>query len=105
MARSNSIQQPDRASQSENYEKLSNSLGARLDPAQLCSQNGGAGSYAEAIGHVRSIDLLNRSPGFDSLAGLVMMIASIGLDYSKGLAQRVDAFEHFLGVYPDCGGR
>ena len=37
----------------------------------------------------------------DSLAGRAMMIGVDRLDYSKGLAQRMDAFERFLAVYPD----
>jgi trehalose 6-phosphate synthase len=37
----------------------------------------------------------------DSLAGRAMMIGVDRLDYSKGLAQRMIAFERFLAVYPD----
>jgi trehalose 6-phosphate synthase len=37
----------------------------------------------------------------DSLAGRVMMIGVDRLDYSKGLAQRLDAFERFLAIYPE----
>ena len=37
----------------------------------------------------------------DSLAGRALMIGVDRLDYSKGLAQRMDAFERFLAVYPD----
>jgi trehalose 6-phosphate synthase len=36
-----------------------------------------------------------------SLAGRAMMIGVDRLDYSKGLAQRMDAFERFLAIYPD----
>jgi trehalose 6-phosphate synthase len=41
----------------------------------------------------------------ESLAGRVMMIGVDRLDYSKGLAQRMDAFERFLAVYPDWRGK
>ena len=37
----------------------------------------------------------------ESLAGRALMIGVDRLDYSKGLAQRLDAFERFLAVYPD----
>ena len=37
----------------------------------------------------------------DSLAGRAMVIGVDRLDYSKGLVQRMDAFERFLAVYPD----
>jgi trehalose 6-phosphate synthase len=37
----------------------------------------------------------------DSLAGRALMIGVDRLDYSKGLAQRLDAFERFLATYPD----
>ena len=37
----------------------------------------------------------------DSLAGRAMVIGVDRLDYSKGIAQRMDAFERFLAVYPD----
>ena len=41
----------------------------------------------------------------DSLAGRAMMIGVDRLDYSKGLVQRMDAFERFLAVYPDWRGK
>ena len=41
----------------------------------------------------------------ESLAGRAMMIGVDRLDYSKGLAQRLDAFERFLAVYPDWRGQ
>jgi len=41
----------------------------------------------------------------DSLAGRAMVIGVERLDYSKGLAQRIDAFERFLAVYPDWRGK
>jgi len=41
----------------------------------------------------------------DSLAGRAMVIGVDRLDYSKGLAQRIDAFERFLAVYPDWRGK
>jgi trehalose 6-phosphate synthase len=41
----------------------------------------------------------------DSLAGRAMVIGADRLDYSKGLAQRLDAFERFLAIYPDWRGR
>ncbi len=41
----------------------------------------------------------------DSLAGRAMMIGVDRLDYSKGLAQRLDAFERFLATYPDWRGK
>src|SRR5260370_38503472 len=41
----------------------------------------------------------------DSLAGRAMVIGVDRLDYSKGLAQRMDAFERFLAVYPDWRGQ
>ena len=41
----------------------------------------------------------------DSLAGRAMIIGVDRLDYSKGLAQRMDAFERFLGGYPDWRGK
>ena len=41
----------------------------------------------------------------DSLAGRAMVIGVDRLDYSKGLAQRMDAFERFLAVYPDWRGK
>jgi trehalose 6-phosphate synthase len=34
-----------------------------------------------------------------------MMIGVDRLDYSKGLAQRMDAFERFLALYPDWRGK
>src|SRR5262249_47734616 len=40
-----------------------------------------------------------------SLAGRAMMIGVDRLDYSKGLAQRMDAFDRFLAVYPDWRGK
>ena len=39
----------------------------------------------------------------DSLSGRAMIIGVDRLDYSKGLAQRMDAFERFLAVYPPIG--
>jgi trehalose 6-phosphate synthase len=41
----------------------------------------------------------------ESLAGRAMVIGVDRLDYSKGLAQRMDAFERFLTVYPDWRGK
>jgi trehalose 6-phosphate synthase len=41
----------------------------------------------------------------DSLAGRAMVIGVDRLDYSKGLAQRMDAFDRFLAVYPDWRGK
>jgi trehalose 6-phosphate synthase len=41
----------------------------------------------------------------ESLAGRAMMIGVDRLDYSKGLAPRLDAFERFLAVYPDWRGK
>jgi trehalose 6-phosphate synthase len=41
----------------------------------------------------------------DSLAGRAMVIGVDRLDYSKGLAQRMDAFERFLAIYPDWRGK
>jgi trehalose 6-phosphate synthase len=41
----------------------------------------------------------------ESLAGRALMIGVDRLDYSKGLAQRMDAFERFLAVYPDWRGK
>jgi trehalose 6-phosphate synthase len=41
----------------------------------------------------------------ESLAGRALMIGVDRLDYSKGLAQRLDAFERFLAVYPDWRGK
>ena len=41
----------------------------------------------------------------DSLSGRIMMIGVDRLDYSKGLAQRMDAYERFLAVYPDWHGK
>jgi trehalose 6-phosphate synthase len=41
----------------------------------------------------------------ESLAGRAMVIGVDRLDYSKGLAQRMDAFERFLAVYPDWRGK
>jgi trehalose 6-phosphate synthase len=41
----------------------------------------------------------------DSLAGRAMVIGVDRLDYSKGLAQRLDAFDRFLSVYPDWRGQ
>jgi len=40
-----------------------------------------------------------------SLAGRAMVIGVDRLDYSKGLAQRLDAFDRFLAVYPDWRGK
>jgi trehalose 6-phosphate synthase len=41
----------------------------------------------------------------ESLAGRAMVIGVDRLDYSKGLAQRMDAFERFLATYPDWRGK
>jgi trehalose 6-phosphate synthase len=41
----------------------------------------------------------------ESLAGRAMVIGVDRLDYSKGLAQRMDAFERFLTLYPDWRGK
>jgi trehalose 6-phosphate synthase len=41
----------------------------------------------------------------DSLSGRSMMIGVDRLDYSKGLPQRMDAFERFLSMYPDWHGK
>jgi trehalose 6-phosphate synthase len=41
----------------------------------------------------------------ESLAGRALMIGVDRLDYSKGLAQRMDAFERFLALYPDWRGQ
>jgi trehalose 6-phosphate synthase len=51
-----------------------------------------------AIRSVRSAMVQNV---LGSLAGRAMMIGVDRLDYSKGLAQRMDAFERFLAIYPD----
>jgi trehalose 6-phosphate synthase len=40
-----------------------------------------------------------------SLGGRAMMIGVDRLDYSKGLAERMDAFERFLAIYPDWRGK
>jgi len=40
-----------------------------------------------------------------SLAGRTMVIGVDRLDHSKGIAQRMDAFERFLAIYPDWRGR
>jgi trehalose 6-phosphate synthase len=41
----------------------------------------------------------------ESLSGRAMMIGVDRLDYSKGLPQRLDAFERFLSVYSDWRGK
>jgi trehalose 6-phosphate synthase len=41
----------------------------------------------------------------ESLAGRALMIGIDRLDYSKGLEQRLDAFERFLAAYPDWHGK
>jgi trehalose 6-phosphate synthase len=41
----------------------------------------------------------------ESLAGRTMMIGVDRLDYSKGLPQRLDAFERFLALYPEWHGK
>ena len=41
----------------------------------------------------------------DSLAGRAMMIGVDRLDYSKGLAQRLDAFERFLATHQEWRGK
>jgi trehalose 6-phosphate synthase len=41
----------------------------------------------------------------DSLAGRVMIIGVDRLDYSKGIPQRLDAFERFLATQPDWRGK
>jgi trehalose 6-phosphate synthase len=41
----------------------------------------------------------------ESLAGRAMVIGVDRLDYSKGLAQRMDAFERFLAIYPNWRGK
>jgi trehalose 6-phosphate synthase len=41
----------------------------------------------------------------DSLAGRAMVIGVDRLDYSKGLAERMEAFERFLAAYPDWRGK
>jgi trehalose 6-phosphate synthase len=41
----------------------------------------------------------------ESLSGRAMMIGVDRLDYSKGLPQRMDAFERFLSLYPDWRGK
>lgn len=41
----------------------------------------------------------------ESLVGRAMMIGVDRLDYSKGLAQRLDAFDRFLAVYPNWRGK
>ncbi|MCC6888685.1 MAG: alpha,alpha-trehalose-phosphate synthase (UDP-forming) [Hyphomicrobiales bacterium] len=40
-----------------------------------------------------------------SLFGRALMIGVDRLDYSKGLAQRMDAYNRFLSIYPDWHGR
>lgn len=40
-----------------------------------------------------------------SLTGRAMVIGVDRLDYSKGLTQRMDAFESFLAIYPDWRGK
>jgi trehalose 6-phosphate synthase len=49
----------------------------------------------------RSVQLPLVRNVLDSLAGRTMMIGVDRLDYSKGLPQRLDAFERFLALYPD----
>jgi trehalose 6-phosphate synthase len=41
----------------------------------------------------------------ESLVGRALVIGVDRLDYSKGLAERMDAFERFLRVYPDWHGK
>jgi trehalose 6-phosphate synthase len=41
----------------------------------------------------------------DSLAGRAMIIGVDRLDYSKGIPQRLDAFERFLATQPDWRGK
>lgn len=41
----------------------------------------------------------------ESLAGRLMIIGVDRLDYSKGIALRMDAFDHFLSDHPDWRGR
>src|SRR5262249_24965130 len=41
----------------------------------------------------------------DSLAGRMMIIGVDRLDYSKGIAQRMAAFESFLRAHPDWRGK
>jgi trehalose 6-phosphate synthase len=41
----------------------------------------------------------------DSLSGRAMIIGVDRLDYSKGLSQRLDAFERFLSIYPEWRGK
>ena len=43
--------------------------------------------------------------GRDSLAGRALIIGVDRLDYSKGLVQRMEAFEHFLAAYPEWRGK
>jgi trehalose 6-phosphate synthase len=41
----------------------------------------------------------------DSLAGRVMIIGADRLDYSKGIALRMEAFDRFLSAHPDWRGK
>ena len=41
----------------------------------------------------------------DSLSGRAMIIGVDRLDYTKGLPERMDAFERFLGKFPDWRGK
>ncbi|MBI3434530.1 MAG: trehalose-6-phosphate synthase [Proteobacteria bacterium] len=41
----------------------------------------------------------------ESLSGRAMILGVDRLDYSKGIAQRMDAFERFLGSHPDWRGK
>jgi len=53
----------------------------------------------------RAIQLPLVQSVIDSLAGRAMAIGVDRLDYSKGLPQRMDAFERFLALYPDWHGK
>lgn len=40
-----------------------------------------------------------------SLLGRAMIIGADRLDYTKGIPERIDAFEHFLRIFPDWRGK
>jgi len=53
----------------------------------------------------RAVDTAFVRDVLDSLSGRAMIIGVDRLDYSKGIPERMNAFEHFLGQFPDWRGK
>jgi trehalose 6-phosphate synthase len=78
-------------------------VGERTLRAEVFPIGVDVGAVQEEAAHALDTDVVRRMT--DSLMGRSLMMGVDRLDYSKGLVERFQAYQHFLETYPDNLGR